>query len=248
MLIFYTVGITANLKTVNEKIIRSAVKAGRDPQDVKLVAVTKTVALPDIIEAVNTGLLILGENKVQEAQKKVSSFKLQITPPAPPLIKGGIEGGVEWHLIGHLQKNKTKTAVELFDLIHTIDSIELAYGVNKQAKKINKKQRVLIQVKLSDEATKHGVEEKDMMELFEAVSKMQNLKLEGLMTIPPYFADPEKARPYFRRLRELRDEAGKKGYNLPEMSMGMSNDFEAAIEEGATMVRIGTAIFGERGL
>ncbi|MEW6715199.1 MAG: YggS family pyridoxal phosphate-dependent enzyme [Nitrospirota bacterium] len=237
MLIFYTVGITANLKTVNEKISRSALKAGRDPQDVKLIAVTKTVALPDIMEAVNTGLLILGENKVQEAEKKVKSEELRVKSEK-----------IEWHLIGHLQKNKAKTAVELFDLIHTIDSIELADGVNKQAKKMSKKQRVLIQVKLSDEATKHGVEEKDMMELFEAVSKMQNLKLEGLMTIPPYFADPEKVRPYFRRLRELREKAGKKGYNLPELSMGMSNDFEVAIEEGSTMVRIGTAIFGERGL
>lgn len=246
MLIFYTVGITANLKTVNEKVSRSASRAGRNSDDVKLVAVTKTVELPKIIEAVKAGVLFLGENRVQEAEKKVKSYELRVTPPAPPLSKGGLKGGVEWHLIGHLQKNKVKTAVRLFDLIHTIDSIDLADEVNKQAKNISKKQRVLLQVKLSDEATKHGALEKDMVKLLEAVSNMQNLKLEGLMTIPPFFDDPEQSRPYFRRLREIRDEASAKGFSLPELSMGMSNDFEVAIEEGATMVRIGTAIFGER--
>ncbi|MBI5674631.1 MAG: YggS family pyridoxal phosphate-dependent enzyme [Nitrospirae bacterium] len=235
MLIFYTVGITANLKIVNEKISRSAAKAGRNPLDVKLVAVTKTIDLPEIIEAVKAGVTILGENRVQEVQKKVSSFKFQVSSER-----------IEWHLIGHLQKNKAKTAVELFDMIQTVDSIELADEVNKQAKKMNKTQRVLLQVKLSDEETKHGVSEKDMNELLEEVSKMQNLKLEGLMTIPPFFDDHELARPYFRRLREIKEEAA--GFCLPELSMGMSNDFEVAIEEGATMVRIGTAIFGERGL
>lgn len=240
MLIFYTVGIKANLKTVNEKISRSVVTAGRNPQDIKLVAVTKTIDLPEIIEAVKAGVFILGENRVQEAQKKSLEF-----------VEFGVRSSgykVEWHLIGHLQKNKAKQAVQLFELIHTIDSVELADEVSKQAKKMNKTQRVLVQIKLSDEATKHGISEKDMPELIKQVSKMQNLKLEGLMTIPPYFDDPEKARPYFKRLRKLRDEAGKKGFNLPELSMGMSNDFEVAIEEGATMVRIGTAIFGERGL
>lgn len=237
MLIFYTVGITANLKTVNKKISRSAAKAGRDPQDVKLVAVTKTIDLPEIIEAVKAGALILGENRVQEAQSKSLEFGVRV-----PEFK------VEWHLIGSLQKNKAKAAVQLFELIHTIDSVELADEVNKQAKKMNKTQRVLLQVKISDEATKHGVLEKDMTGLIEQVSKMQNLKLEGLMAIPPFFDDPEKARPYLKRLRELRDDEGKKGFNLPELSMGMSNDFEVAIEEGATMVRIGSAIFGERGL
>jgi hypothetical protein len=235
MLIFYTVGIAENLKTVNEKISRSAVRAGRNPQNVKLVAVTKTIDLPEIIEAIKAGVLILGENRVQEAQSKSLEFGVRV-----PEFK------VEWHLIGSLQKNKAKTAVQLFELIHTIDSVELADEVNKQAKKMNKTQRVLLQVKISDEATKHGILEKDMTGLIEQVSKMQNLKLEGLMAIPPFFDDPEKARPYFIRLRELRDEEGKKGFNLPELSMGMSNDFEVAIEEGATMVRIGTAIFGER--
>lgn len=237
MLGFYTVGITANLKIVNEKISSSAVKAGRNPQDVKLVAVTKTIALPEIVEAVKSGVMILGENRVQEAKEKISELRTQNSD----LI-------IQWHLIGHLQKNKAKTAVQLFDLIHTMDSIELADEVNKQAGKMNKTQRVLVQVKLSDEATKHGVLEKDIMKLLEAVSVMRNLRLEGLMTIPPFFDDPKLARPYFRRLKEMREEASAKGFNLPELSMGMSNDFEVAIEEGATMVRIGTAIFGERRL
>jgi len=229
--------IGENIATLRERIYNAAINSGRNPEDVKLIAVTKTVALPAIIEAVKAGALILGENRVQEAQKKITEHRTQNTD----LIS-------QWHLIGHLQKNKAKTAVQLFDLIHTVDSIGLADEVDKQAKKMNKTQRVLLQVKLSDEASKHGVLERDLTGLIEQVSKMQNLKLEGLMTIPPFFDDPEEARPYFKRLRELRDESGKKGFNLPELSMGMSNDFEAAIEEGATMVRIGTAIFGERRL
>jgi len=238
-------GISENLTAIQQRIYDSAARAGRAPKDIKLIAVTKTVELREIIEAVRAGVSILGENRVQEAKKKVKSYELRVTPPAPPLAKGG-GGGVGWHLIGHLQTNKARAAVQLFDMIQTIDSVEVAAEVNNQAGKMNKAQRVLVQVKLSDEATKHGVSEKDMTELLEKVSKMQNLKLEGLMTIPPYFDDPELVRPYFRRLRDIRDGASAKGFSLPELSMGMSNDFEVAIEEGATMVRIGTAIFGER--
>jgi pyridoxal phosphate enzyme (YggS family) len=150
------------------------------------------------------------------------------------------------HLIGSLQRKKAKYAVQLFDLIHTIDSIELAEEVDRQAGKKEKTQRILVQIKLSEEETKHGVLEKDLMELLDKVSNMNNLKLEGLMTIPLLLEDPELVRPYFRKLREIRDKLSLKGYNLPELSMGMSNDFEVAIEEGATMVRIGTAIFGGR--
>lgn len=237
-------GISENLTVIQQRINDSAVRAGRDPKDIKLIAVTKTVELQEIIEAVKAGVSILGENRVQEAKEKVKNYELRVTP-APPIGKGG-SGGVEWHLIGHLQTNKAKAAVQMFDLIQTIDSVELAAEVNNQAGKMNKAQRVLVQIKLSEEATKRGVSEKDMTELLEEVSKMQHLKLEGLMTIPPYFDDPESVRPYFRRLREIRDEASAKGFSLPELSMGMSNDFEVAIGEGATMVRIGTAIFGER--
>jgi len=227
--------IRENLKAVKETINNSSLKAGRNPQDIRLVAVTKTVGLPEIIEAVNAGVLILGENRVQEAKEKISNFKLQIS-----------NSKVEWHLIGSLQKNKTRTAVQLFDLIHSVDSISLAEEINKQAQNTGKKQRVLIQVKLSGEAAKHGVLEKDLTALHAEVTKMKNIKLEGLMTIPPYFENPEMSRPYFTRLREIRDKLSSTAYNLPELSIGMSNDFGVAIEEGATMVRIGTAIFGER--
>ncbi|HCZ11968.1 MAG TPA: YggS family pyridoxal phosphate-dependent enzyme [Nitrospiraceae bacterium] len=218
-----------------KKMSHAAMRAGRCPSEIKLIAVTKTVSTEAVKEAVNAGLRIFGENRVQEAQKKISDLRFEIS-----------NSRIEWHLIGHLQKNKAKYAVQLFDLIHTVDSIDLAEELNRQAGKAGKIQRILIQVKLSEEETKHGVPEKDLMPLLEKIKGLRNLKLEGLMTMPPYFEDAEKARPYFKRLREIRDEADKKGYRLPELSMGMSGDFEVAIEEGATMVRIGTAIFGER--
>ncbi|MDP3296273.1 MAG: YggS family pyridoxal phosphate-dependent enzyme [Thermodesulfovibrionia bacterium] len=242
-------GTAEAVKAVRKRINNAAVKAGRNPADIKLVAVTKNVELPQIIEAVKAGVTILGENRVQEAQKKVMSDELRVTRPIPPLTKGGMKGGVEWHLIGSLQKNKAKYAVQLFDLIHTIDSIGLAEEVNKQAEKVGKIQRVLVQVKLSEEETKHGALEKDLLGLLEKIFSMGNLKLEGLMTMPPFFESPEKTIPYFKRLREIKDNINKlrvTSYELRDLSMGMSNDFEVAIEEGATMVRIGTAIFGER--
>ncbi len=228
-----------NINTIYKKISHAAMSAGRNPEDISLVAVTKSVTIDRIKEAVDAGLRIFGENRVQEAQKKVSSFKFQ----AP-------SSNIEWHLIGHLQTNKAKTAVELFDVIHSVDSFELAETINKQAEKIGKIQRILLQVKLSDEHAKHGILKENLISSIGQVSKLQNLDLRGLMTIPPYFENPEDARPYFRELRRLRDEAvGRGGVTpplLPELSMGMTNDFEVAIKEGATMVRIGTAIFGER--
>lgn len=230
-------GIAEAFKAVQERINNSAVKAGRNSDNIKLVAVTKTIELQRIIEAVNTGVLILGENRVQEAQKKVTSDKLRVR-----------SNKIQWHLIGHLQKNKAKYSVQLFDLIHTIDSIVLAKEVNNQAEKIEKKQRALVQVKFSVEETKQGISEENLMELLEKINDMKNIKLEGLMTMPPFFEDPEKTRPYFSRLRQIADKASKQGFPVNELSMGMSNDFEIAIEEGATMVRIGTAIFGEREL
>ena len=241
-------GTAEAVKAVQKRINNAALKAGRNPADIKLVAVTKNVELPQIIEAVKAGVTILGENRVQEAQKKISNFI--------PNKSGQISNlRVEWHLIGSLQKNKAKYAVQLFDLIHTIDSIGLAEEVNKQAEKVGKIQRVLVQVKLSEEETKHGALEKDLIGLLEKIISMGNLKLEGLMTMPPYFENPEKTRPYFRQLRQLQDninasrlstgQAGITHYALRDLSMGMSNDFEVAIEEGATMVRIGTAIFAD---
>ncbi len=228
-------GIIHALSKVNEKIDHAAFKAGRLPDDIKLVAVSKTVKSDKIIEAVKAGVVILGENRVQEASEKISNLKSQIS-----------NSPVEWHLIGHLQKNKSKTAVQLFDLIHSLDSPELADILDKCCGQVGKKQRVLIQVKISDEATKHGVPEKDLIGLIEKVENLDNLELEGLMTMPPFFDDPERARPYFSRLRRLKDEAASKGFALKELSMGMSGDYEVAIEEGSTMVRVGTAIFGER--
>ncbi|MBA4348629.1 MAG: YggS family pyridoxal phosphate-dependent enzyme [Thermodesulfovibrio sp.] len=224
-----------NVSAIFKKMSYAAMRAGRNPEDVKLIAVTKTVGIEAIKEAVEIGLRKFGENRVQEAQKKVMSDELRV-----------MSERIEWHLIGHLQKNKAKYAVNLFDLIHTVDSVELAEELNKQSEKTGKIQRVLVQVKLSEEETKQGVSENEMMPLLAAIKHLYNLKLDGLMTMPPFFEDPEMARPYFKRLRELRDEAEKRGFSLPELSMGMSNDFEVAIEEGATMVRIGTAIFGER--
>ena len=224
-----------NIKNVFRKISSAAIRSGRGPFDIKLVAVTKTVDIDRIKEAIDLGLRLFGENKVQEAKEKISTLRSEIR-----------DSEVEWHLIGHLQKNKAKTAVMLFDMIHSLDSVSLAEEINKYAEKAGKIQRVLIQVKLSGEETKSGVAREDLMNLIESASGMKNLKLEGLMTMPPFFGGTETARPYFRELRELRDNAESKGYKLPELSMGMTNDFEVAILEGATMVRIGTGIFQER--
>ena len=224
-----------NTSKIFKKAIHAAMRAGRNPGDIKIIAVTKTVSVEMIKEAVNVGLRMFGENRIQEAEKKVMSDELRV-----------MSEGIEWHFIGHLQKNKAKYAVKLFDVIQTVDSIDLAIELNRLAEKAGKVQRVLAQVKLSEEESKHGTSEDELRPLLDKIRELGNLKLEGLMTIPPYFDDPQQARPYFRRLRELRDNMEKAGFNLPELSMGMSNDFEVAIEEGATMVRIGSAIFGER--
>lgn len=185
-----------NFSAILKRINNAALSAGRNPAEITLVAVTKTVGPERIKEAVDIGVGIFGENKVQEAQKKISYLKPDI-----------LNFPVQWHLIGHLQKNKAKAAAELFDLVHTIDSVGLAEEIDRQAEKIHKIQRVLAQVKLSEEETKHGASEKELSLLIERISRLKNLKLEGLMTIPPFFEDPEEARPYFRRLRALRDEA-----------------------------------------
>jgi hypothetical protein len=214
------------ISTVYKRMSHAAMRAGRNPEDVRLVAVTKFVDASRIKEAFDAGLRVFGESRVQEAQEKVAELQ-------------GLN--IQWHMVGHLQKNKAKAAVGIFDLIHSLDSVELMELVNKYADKLGKVQKGLIQVKLSEEESKFGISENEVEELLEAAKGMKNLKIEGLMTIPPFFDDPELARPYYRRLKELGDRFG-----LPELSMGMTNDFEIAIEEGATMVRVGTAIFGER--
>jgi pyridoxal phosphate enzyme (YggS family) len=232
------VQLLENINNVYKRISHAAMRAGRNPEGIKLIAITKTVSIDRIKEALDAGLRTFGENRVQEAKEKIQDarYKMQDTK-------------IQWHMIGHLQKNKAKTAVELFDMIQSVDSLELAETLNNHAEKLGKIQRILLQIKLSDEATKSGILKGNLIAIIERVSKMGSLSMEGLMTIPPFFDDHEMSRPYFRELRELRDNIiGLRitDHELRELSMGMTNDFEVAIEEGATMVRIGTAIFGER--
>ncbi|MFZ3122721.1 MAG: YggS family pyridoxal phosphate-dependent enzyme [Thermodesulfovibrionales bacterium] len=227
--------IFENIRIICGRISHAAIRAGRKPEDIKLIAVTKTISIQQIKEAIDAGLRIFGESKVQEAREKIQDSRCKIQ-----------DADIQWHLIGHLQKNKAKTAVELFEIIHSIDSVELAEIADKHAEKAGKIQKILLQVKLSDEISKYGILKDNLFELVREISEMKNLSIKGLMTIPPFFENPESARPYFSELRTLRDTAEIMGFNLPELSMGMTNDFEVAIEEGATMVRIGTAIFGER--
>lgn len=223
--------ISENLITVMDRINKAARKAGRQPNEVQLIAVTKTVEVKRIKEAIASGLRVFGENYVQEAQEKASKIK---------------DGSARWHFIGHLQKNKAKLAVELFDVIHTVDSLELATELNKRAKE---PVDVLIEVNIAREKTKTGVDSEGAVKLARAFANFPNLRLKGLMTIPPLTEDPEGSRPYFVTLRRLAERINKEhipGVFLKELSMGMSSDFEVAIEEGATMIRVGTAIFGSR--
>ena len=225
--------IADNLKTVTNRIASAAKRSGRDLPSVKLVVVTKTVDVDSILEAVDAGALILGENRVQEAKEKIE----KLGPIA------------SWHLIGHLQTNKAKYAVKLFYLIHSVDSLDLAKEIDKQAAKIGKVQDVLIEVSISGEASKAGVASENAAALIKGAAKLKNISIKGLMTMPPYSDSPENARPYFKKLRELSESVAREnipGVSMKELSMGMTGDFEVAIEEGATIVRVGTAIFGER--
>ncbi len=211
----------------------AARRAGREPGEIKLIAVSKTVEIAHIREAIEAGVTILGENYVQEAREKI----------------GEIGHGIQWHMIGHLQSNKAKYAIDLFDYIHSLDGIPLARELDRRAAQKGRMVRALVEVNLSGETSKFGVASGAVMELIHHVISLEHISIEGLMTMPPYFDEPEKARPFFIRLRELRDriqKEGIEGVRMDELSMGMSGDFEAAIEEGATMVRVGTAIFGER--
>jgi pyridoxal phosphate enzyme (YggS family) len=201
---------------------------------VRLVAVSKTKPAKLVREAIDAGATTFGENYIQEAREKIAALA---------------DLGVSWHFIGHLQTNKAKYAVRLFDLIHSVDSLKVAKALNKQAAKNDIRQDILVQVNISGEATKSGIETDECVKLVEAVAGLKHLCLKGLMTMPPYFDRPEKARPFFTALRELRDHirrAAIPGVTMDELSMGMTGDFEAAIQEGSTMVRIGTALFGER--
>jgi pyridoxal phosphate enzyme (YggS family) len=227
--------VVDNISAVHKRISHAAMRAGREPEEVKLIAVTKTVEAGRVLEAIDAGLRVFGENRVQEAKEKISNLKSQISN-----LK------IEWHLIGPLQRNKAKYAVRLFDLIHSLDSRGLAEELDKHARSTAKVQDVLVEVKLSPEESKHGVSREGLLDLLRATGELKNLRVRGLMTIPPVSSNPEDARSCFRELRKLRDGLEEQGFSLPELSMGMSDDFEVAIEEGATMVRIGSAIFGER--
>lgn len=221
------------LDNVKDRINKTALKCGRDPESIHLVAVSKTIPANRVREAIMAGVTTLGENYVQEARNK---FNVLGTFP------------VSWHFIGHLQSNKAKYAVRLFDLIHSVDSLKLARELNQQAKKVNKIQDVLIQINISKEPSKSGSDIENAANLIKDIVLFENLTVKGFMAMPPFFNNPENARPYFTALRNLRDQIQKDfpGVDLNELSMGMTGDFEVAIEEGATFVRIGTAIFGER--
>lgn len=226
--------ISKNIEEVKSRIRNAALACRRDPESVRLVAVTKTVGPARIQDAVDAGLDCFGENYIQEARGKIKALS-------------GIN--VSWHFIGHLQSNKAKYAVKLFDLIHSVDSLKLARELNRQAEKHDCIQKILIQVNVGEEQSKSGADTQEAAELVEAVSRLEHLSVRGLMTMPPYFDAPEKVRPFFKKLAELKDQITAKqiaNVDIKELSMGMTGDFEAAIEEGATLVRIGTAIFGER--
>ncbi|MEW6672634.1 MAG: YggS family pyridoxal phosphate-dependent enzyme [Thermodesulfobacteriota bacterium] len=228
--------IKQNLQEINARIRQAAEKSNRDPETVRLVAVTKTVPAEIVRQAIEAGVTILGESYVQEARSKISAVS---TVPAP----------VSWHFIGHLQTNKARYAVQLFDLIHSVDSLKLAQELNKEAGKIGKVQSILIQVNIAAEKTKSGATTREIRTLASQISALSNLRVKGLMTMPPYFNNPEKARPYFDELRALSKQIQAKAapnLSMEELSMGMSGDYEVAIAAGATLVRVGTAIFGER--
>jgi pyridoxal phosphate enzyme (YggS family) len=223
--------VAQNLEEVRRAIADAARRAGRDPSTVRLVAVGKTVDLERIRAAMDAGQDLFGENYLQEARDKIAVLGRR----------------VGWHLVGHLQSNKAKGAVELFDLIHAVDRLKLAEALDAAAARLGKIQDVLIQVNQGGEATKSGVAPEAAPALLQEVARLPHLRVLGLMTMPPWLPDPEAVRPYFRGLRELRDRLrGLTGLPLTELSMGMSGDFAVAVEEGATLVRVGTAIFGER--
>ena len=224
--------IAENLVEVRERISRAIQNSGREPDSVRLITVSKQISVDRIEEARAAGALVFGENKIQEAIPKIEQM--------------GAEG-IFWHFIGHLQKNKIKFLDERFDLIHSVDSFDLAEKIAKHYHSENRVQRILLQVNVSGEAAKFGMEPKELEKQMAEFFQLQGIQVEGLMTIPPFDSDPENSRRHFSRLRELREQYEKQnGLPLNQLSMGMSNDFEVAVEEGATLVRVGTAIFGPR--
>lgn len=225
--------ISDNLGILKGRIAAASARAGRDPSEVRLVAVTKNVDVKRVDLAVEAGVSDFGENRVQEAAEKI------------PLV----DEDVAWHYVGHLQRNKARDAVELFSLIHSLDSIRLAQELNRRCEIADSTIDLLLQVNISGEATKFGVPPELAKDVLLKIAKYERLRVRGLMTIAPYSDDPEDARPWFSQARQLMRELGRlsiSNVRMDELSMGMSGDYEVAIEEGATIVRVGTAIFGER--
>lgn len=226
--------IGENLQRVRERIARAAARVGRDPDRITLIGATKSRSVEEIQAAMVAGLTHFGENYVQEARTKFEVLGHAVT----------------WHLIGHLQSNKINAALPIFEWVHTIDSLRLAQKLSQRAAAQGRTVRVLIEVHTGGEASKFGMEPEVVIEAARAITVLPGLQLAGLMTMPPWFDDPEQVRPFFRQVRGLAEEMGAEGLiSVPEvvLSMGMSQDYEVAIEEGATMVRIGTALFGPRG-
>jgi len=227
------VDIAANCQKVMERIRHAAERCGRDPSGIKLLAASKSQGVAEIRAAIRAGVRLFGENYVQEAGAK----------------KAAVREPVEWHMIGHLQRNKVRAALDLFSLIQSVDTLELAQALDREGRKRGQVARAFAEVNLGGEETKSGVAKKELPALLQQVGGLAHLRVEGLMAIPPLRQDAEEMRPYFRALRELKMElSGLKMPNveLHELSMGMTHDYPVAIEEGATIVRIGTAIFGER--
>jgi len=225
--------IKDNIKDISSRIKLACKKAGREPAEITLVAITKGVDPYKISEASIYGIKDIGENRVQEALKKRTS----------------VMPGIRWHMVGHLQTNKVKDAIEMFELIHSLDSVELARKIDKEAGKKGKVLDVLVQVNTSGEESKYGVKPEDVTNFLREISLFENISVKGLMTITPLTEDPETVRPYLRKLREIQE--GIKSEAIPNiemqyLSMGMSQDYQVAIEEGANMIRIGTALFKER--
>jgi pyridoxal phosphate enzyme (YggS family) len=226
--------VNGNIRRIREVVAEATERSGRSPETVRLMAVTKTVDDDRIAEAVRAHVDIIGENYVQEAKRKLEKMGK----------------ACEWHLIGRLQTNKAKYAVRLFDMIHSVDRLELAAEIDRRAREAGLVMKVLIEINVVGEETKSGVPIADAVELARAVALLPNLSVRGLMTMPPWFDDPEEARPFFRALRDLRDRISAEGIprvEMRELSMGMTEDYAVAVEEGATIVRVGRGIFGERG-
>ncbi len=223
--------IAENLKKVESEIAETCIKCGRNRSEIRLIAVSKTQPMEVISEAISTGIKDFGENKAQELRDKSEL----------------ITGDFNWHFIGHLQTNKIKYVIKAAEFIHAVDSVKLADEINRKSKELNKNQKVLLEIKTSDEATKFGLAgEKEIFETAQFCKNSSNLDLVGLMTMAPYTDDDKVIRNCFIELRRLKEKLNKNEFALSELSMGMTNDFKTAIEEGATMLRIGTAIFGDR--